>query len=322
MGFLKNRSKYKKLKPKYIDNSKSNFRINRSYKSPHFKLFYNGKYIYFKTQDSDDLRFNELICNEIAKQMHINCVEYNLAELKYYGINYKGLISNNFVKDNQSFVPCATFSLGANDGLCGVVRNLKKFEKQNKCVFDINKIEFDLFKIIVFDYLTCQSDRHDCNFGFIQDKGSYPPLLEVAPIFDSELSFGVTSKKNFKDIFSILNLNSRFTPYNFNNLNYNCIIGNENNILTREIIYYAKNKPLLLDYVKFVIRDFNTASLDKELKKKGIFVPKEKLELVGNIIDIKKRELLKTYISMLTPKKDNINTNKKANDNTKKYTLE
>lgn len=321
MGLLKNRSKYKKLKQKYIDNLRSDFRINRSYKSPHFKLFYNGKYIYFKTQESEDLRYNELICNEIAKRMKINCVEYDLAELKHDNITYKGLVSNNFVNNNQSFVACATYSFGANDGLCGIIRNLEKFKKQNECNLDTEEIEFDLFKMIVFDYLTCQSDRHDCNFGFILDNNGDIPTLKVAPLFDNELSFGFTSIKNFEDIFSIINLNLRFAPYNFNILNNNCIIGCENNELAREIILYAKDKPQLLDYVKFVIRDFNTINLGKSLQKKVVYIPNQKLQLVDNIIGIKKRELLQTYINILTPKRDKKNTYK-IDKNTKKYTLE
>lgn len=304
MGLLKNKTKYKRLNCKLIDNSKSDYHINRCFKSPHFKLFYNGKYIYFKTQPSIELCYNELICNEIAKQMKINCVEYNLAELTHNKVCYKGLISDNFINKNQSYIECANFSFRENDGLCGVLRNLDDYKLQKIYNFDRDEIELDLFKMIIFDFITCQSDRHDCNFGFIvENSNNGIPTIKVAPLFDNELSFGSTCKRDLTDMWSIINLNLRFTPYNYNRLNIECIMGGESYETAREIIYYAKNKPHLVEYVKSILREFDTQNLHANLQKKNVVIPKKKLDMACNIIREKKRELFRAYIDLLTPKK-------------------
>ena len=64
-----------------------------------------------------------------------------------------------------------------------------------------NRFESDLFKIIFFDYIIGNSDRHHSNFGFLVNKDQHYQNsdIELAPLYDNGSSLCAYIDKNVVD---------------------------------------------------------------------------------------------------------------------------
>lgn len=129
---------------------------------------------------------NELVCQELAKQVGIACAEYEPAHFK----GDKGLVSYDVTKDGETLI--SGNELCKRMGFYNCQNSLYQYKDVLKryCMLnfrtDANQVILDLYKIAVFDALTFQTDRHRNNVFFIKgEDGS----LRVSPLIDNELSF-------------------------------------------------------------------------------------------------------------------------------------
>lgn len=111
---------------------------------------------------------NELLCRELCKQVGIRCAEYELAEID--GI--KGLITYDFVGKNK-LVPLNHFVEINKQSECNLIGCVEAFDTyaEKGYRFDKKQAIIDLYKLIVFDTLTLQTDRHENNVNFLFEKG-------------------------------------------------------------------------------------------------------------------------------------------------------
>ena len=128
----------------------------------------------FKTYDGDKdfdvIRkqriINERLCYILAKQVGIPCAEYEPANID--GVN--GLITYDITNEDE------------------IIMTLKEWEIKNcfESIYEENFV-FDLLKMVVFDTLTMQSDRHNDNVHVIYNKKT--KSVRVSPLIDNEMAF-------------------------------------------------------------------------------------------------------------------------------------
>lgn len=153
----------------------------------------NGKGI-FKTFDSvynkkiKDVRLiNELLCQELLSFANIAHAKYEPAHLD----EEYGLISYNVLKPKQKLVTLAqylNFNRSLSSNLVDISIAFEHYEEKGY-VIDKEQVILDLYKIIVFDILTFQTDRHSHNINFIFDDNNLE--ICVAPLIDNEYAFGI-----------------------------------------------------------------------------------------------------------------------------------
>ena len=146
----------------------------------------------FKTFDGEykpelkEIRIiNELICASLASQMGIRHAEYEPASYN----EHTGLVTYNFLEINEKLLTLADF-LSIDDeyenNLLDIKNALKTYE-QVGYILDSDEILLNLYKILVFDALTLQTDRNNFNINFIINNATH--TLCLAPMFDNEFAF-------------------------------------------------------------------------------------------------------------------------------------
>ena len=126
--------------------------------------------------------FNEVIASTLANILGLNCTKYSL----FYDDGYPYCECEDFIKKGQDLITAHQIN-----------KILKKNNSDSaythfvKCAqyLGIKDVELFLDKLIVFDYIIANEDRHFNNFGFIRDASSLN-IISPAPIFDSGASFG------------------------------------------------------------------------------------------------------------------------------------
>ena len=246
----------------------------------------------FKTYDGDykkevrDLRIiNELICSCLAKQVDINSAIYEPAILN----NEYGVVTYNFLKANQKLLTLDNF-LQPGDTTPSLVNIADKIEIFQMMGYEISKSEiiFDLYKIMIFDALTLQSDRNAFNINFIFD--SNYNTITVAPMFDNEFAFSVENMCNL--YFNSDNLS-------FKDLICNHSIDSKNLEVTSEFTFNEKR------FGKQIIQLTNLAKsnedmkefLIKSIKKLNVNNAIEKVENMGIEITNEYKQYMKTIIN-------------------------
>ena len=142
--------------------------------------------------------FVELFVSFIAKKVGIDCIDTKLL------IDHKtkaiGVISPDFGKH-------ATYAcFGEQIGTCGAATTtddiIKNIENRIK---DTPNLELDkqaltnkLNKMICFDYLTKQSDRHNNNFAFVMKENKDKYVLDLAPMYDNGNAFFYKTKAFYR----------------------------------------------------------------------------------------------------------------------------
>lgn len=201
-AILKNNNKYtdniKLAKGVLLDNAKTAPRFytelgisTKTYGHSWF-LLPQGRAI-FKTFDSDyqeikTLRIiNELLCEELANQLNIKCAHYELATKD----KINGVVTYDITKMGQTLY--TAFDWFEKNDIQEFENEFKSFAlivnhcKENNINIDKNKFMIDLYKLMVFDILTVQGDRHLNNIFIIQDQNDNS--LKLAPLLDNEFAF-------------------------------------------------------------------------------------------------------------------------------------
>lgn len=200
-GILKNYPKFKVLKMANginLENVKF-VRRKKDVNAPSTSLKTYGNYWFklkkgnalFKTYDSDynseirELRIiNELICQNLAKQIGIPYAEYEPAHIG----NDTGLVTYNVVKNGEKLVSLAkflSFDLTLRNNLVDISTAVNYYRDLGYNVE--SSVLYDIYTYIVFDALTLQTDRNNYNVYFALNKETN--TFTVAPLFDSEYAF-------------------------------------------------------------------------------------------------------------------------------------
>ena len=159
------------------------------------KLFVvEGQTAIFKTFDSKILSNvkeerinNEILCYHLAKRLGMNVAKCDYAHYD----QYNGIISYNFLKENDKIVDGDTL-LGINDSVFLETNTyfnydltLPQFAELFGYKLDKKQIMFEIYQLLVFDFLTFQSDRNKGNVNFVISDNT----LSFAPLFDNEFAF-------------------------------------------------------------------------------------------------------------------------------------
>ncbi len=146
-----------------------NIRLFRDYNHKTFE--YNDRTYYYKRISSLDNMYNELICNELAKDYGIPCVEY---ELVSFGEQI-GLIS-------EEISNLHLLSEYLSDDECNLEDIWMFLESRFSDSELVYKLMSDLVNVFIFDVLIANNDRHIDNLGLIIDGDN----ISLSPIFDND----------------------------------------------------------------------------------------------------------------------------------------
>ena len=285
---IKNQNKFSKLK--CFDISKARTTNNNivpgisstTYGKKWFVLS-QGK-VLFKTFDGEQFRYvkkyriiNELMCYELAKMMGVKCARYEPAIkkendiIKTGAISFKVNTSNQVLKtlyDDNEDVTAETFS--------EIVELMKQRSKNDKILLDPD-FEFDLFKMVVFDILTLQQDRHLTNIHIIDDKKQNKRML--SPLIDNEMAFGVITLNqkaeerktdiNFSDIVESMNSSVFLIKYVKFTKNHNFTQ------TIKDAVIFARRKEKYMNFLKNAIKNFDVKLAIQQVEEKNIKISDE-----------------------------------------------
>lgn len=161
--------------------------------------------------------WGELLSEEVAKRLHIPCAEYRVVRLG----SWQGLITKDIINKNETLIlGSEIFQRFLNNNTASdTIQNIflalpKEILKENihekkKYIFTyLNNLEESSqiimnsnyltkeekenitsfqFKMLLFDLLTLEWDRHPNNWGILKTENGYIP----SPLFDNSTSFGL-----------------------------------------------------------------------------------------------------------------------------------
>ena len=219
-AIIKDKKRYKLIKfPKGMDltdckvekRSSNNLGVSTKRFGKNWFVTKRGKAL-FKNYDIDKtgLRIvNELLYDELAKQIGLPVAEYLPADYKSYPIEYllrvdkdqikkpdpeeivHGLVSIKVTKSNEQLFSGQQLldydSFWGAETLEDYMKALDIFEEGEGYYVDKRGIKSQFYKMMTLDYLTFMEDRHCMNVCFIKnDKDRY---LIAAPVIDNEMCF-------------------------------------------------------------------------------------------------------------------------------------
>ena len=161
---------------------------------------------------SDLNLYNEVICSKICEQLELDHVKYEFCEFQDLdGTTKNGVVSQNY-KEDPNWVEIngrgvhESYGLILYDNNFGVVPKVEKntvyaYIEQLKVRFESRKMTMspeteskltdELLTLSLFDFCTCQIDRHWGNVGWIHnntfDDAKFK--IKLVPIYDNECSF-------------------------------------------------------------------------------------------------------------------------------------
>lgn len=180
-----------------VDNSYSSYVSD--FLSPELTTFGNSRKMWYQnknTLDSYMLKFGtkennyqepyiEVIVSIIAQKLGIPNIECKLInKTMTNGQKKTACISKNFCTEDVEFIPAQL--LMVEPGLVGKNGMINYAKRHN--------LKQDLDKMIVLDYITCNSKRDMSNFGFLRDANTFKSI-GLAPIFSNGNSLWIDWKK-------------------------------------------------------------------------------------------------------------------------------
>lgn len=248
---------------------------------------------------------NELLCQELCHQVGIRCATYEPASLD----GVQGLVTYDFAGKDK-IVPLYKFIQivkGTDCSLLDCVNAIDEYQFQG---YDINKKQavVDLYKLIVFDMLTLQTDRNENNVNFLFSKDG---TIKVADLIDNEFAFcgelimqwlnnNESEEFTMSDIISQYVLQSKMFMVDGNGY-----VSTSNRVSQNleQITFYAKKHPALKKTLKYMLENIDTDKAFENIKAQGIEVNDEYQEYVHRIVDCTKNLILQ-YRHKRVPKED------------------
>ncbi len=139
-----------------------------------------GSSIYLKKSGTEGFRntgnepFSEVLATQLLTKLGYKHIKYNLENYKSETVSSCEIMTD---KDNMLIPLSSLLDININeiDKVREFCNNISK-----ECLEDFNKM-------IIFDYLTLNSDRHTNNIGFLANSKSYR-IKGLAPIYDNGAS--------------------------------------------------------------------------------------------------------------------------------------
>ena len=165
---------------------------------------YNGNVYYWK-YDQYSLVYNELIIEEISRDLQIPCVNYDLAKIG----NIKGVISKSYIIAGNKYISGSDLIHNRKDHhTLNDIKDALKVRYANNPQIEkiVDHIMNRLIQVYVLDILTAQTDRHPSNWGIVE---SADGSIDLQPIFDNERAHFMT----FTPYLDIVNLQLHITSW-------------------------------------------------------------------------------------------------------------
>ena len=219
---------------------------------------------------------NELISNRIAKQLGLSVAEYEPAQYQIF----EGLASYDYQKDGDRVVDAHKLLKMANsktENLVEFLEAVKIINQQGVYKIDVEKMESDLFKMIVFDSLTFQEDRGLQNILFLLNESN--KTIRMAPITDNEFAFGgfqgnvVFNEKGIDREYFLSN-HSHNILFTIKPMQYN---GTKSKYIksVMDIVEYASKRPKLKEFLKTALTTINYKQAIQSINETGNIVPND-----------------------------------------------
>lgn len=251
-----------------------------------------GKAI-FKTYDAPAFKsikeqrmYNELICYELCKRLGIACAVYEPAVKQ--GI--KGLVTYNVAEEDEVLITGdeflnRPFSLHSIEDYMNRIYEIDEYQLYK---IDIDETYKTLFKILVFDLLTLQTDRHNENLFFL--KNETKKTIRLAPLIDNEFAFGgkkiashkYTFTKNSQEFLESLATGSSFmlVKRGYFNLYEDTV---------KDAVALAERNPELKKILLEMLEKIDVNLAIFSLKAKGCILDAEYETFIENVVKSTKR---------------------------------
>lgn len=259
-----------------------------------------GKAI-FKSFDSEfgvdikDIRIvNELLCKQLCNQINLDCAEYEIASIN----NLTGLLSYDIVGNNR-LINLSEFIKVDKNARPNLIdcANCIDIYKNNGVNINKKEVIINLYKIILFDTLTLQTDRNARNINFIYDKKS--KTLTTAKLIDNEFAFCGERmvdwlENNYGEMLSM-----RDVLYEYSNLGKIFTFDSDYILTSKQfknnvenLIAYAKKYPDLQNVLDSTLNNLNVKDAFKKVEKTGIKINNDYKNYVLTLVENVKNELL------------------------------
>ncbi len=226
----------------------------------------------FKTYDGNMSKIrvlNELLYCNLAKRHGVKVAEYEAA----HNEKQVGLVSYNFVTKNKQLVSIQEMygKIVYDITYQGLIDHFNLIKSNT----DIDKLAFDLFKLMVLDSLTFQEDRHN-NLNFLYDRQN--KTYELAPVVDNELAFGGSTMCIALEQKELLGTSGFLFDHGQNMhffCNDECILVDYQKIYKKDveqIVLLAQTKPTYMEYLKQTLKHFDIKNSIREIEHLGYYI--------------------------------------------------
>lgn len=264
----------------------------------------------FKTYDNYNFKetskhriINELVCQEICKQIGLNCAKYEPATY----CNQTGLVSYNVINNPGDYIATSS-NLWRPEfksfGFYGFYKMLKYYQ-DNNYVVDVIKELIDIYKIMVFDSIVFQEDRHAGNVHFIVNFDTR--RIKLAPLIDNEMAFCTVTFNRFMNNEKIYTktdiLEDSFNiAYVINACKDKLIKQNNYSKNVENIVILAKKNKILKNILINYLNKIDIENAIQNVLKMGYKIPQEYQNFMKTLVQISKQE----YMEKLIKQKVNI----------------
>ena len=265
-----------------------------------FKSFNNcGVFVEYK----DVRNFNEVLCYELAKQIGVETAVYEPAHIDFK----KGVITYNVCGPDEDLENCLTyFNYKAKYSIKSILKGLD----DKKVNYDKKKMFLDLYKLLVFDTLTFQEDRHNSNIHFLinrQDKS-----VKLSPIIDNEFAFGLKIIGELNEIMdegSLYLYRDKFIEFHGNGVlffagqeDYKVPIAKRYQHNIKKIIMIAKNNDACKEFLNNALQNLDIVTALEKMKDYGYKLTDDYKNYLIDLIGLSK-ELFEENIQTLSNNK-------------------
>ena len=248
---------------------------------------------------------NEVLCCELAKQIGVETAIYEPARVN----GQNGVITYNVCGENETLINLIKYFDSQKHSIKSIMESLDA----KKIKYDKQKMFFDLYKMMVFDLLTFQEDRHNNNMHFIVNNSDNS--IRFSPLLDNEFAFGIKTMEDFYDDWSYCDLTKeKFLSRHGRNIIFFVGKGDytipaynryENNI--KKLIKISKKDEMCKNFLINALEKIDIHQALQTLKEYGYDISYDYKNYIIDLIDFAK-EMFGKYIKEDSDIKEEIET--------------
>lgn len=230
---------------------------------------------------------NELLCNELCKQIGLSCAEYELAT---YG-NANGVVSYDIAGENKLINLRQFLSVDkqAKPNLIDCAEVVDKYISAG-VKMDKQQTIISLYKIILFDTLTLQTDRNARNINFVFNKKE--KSMELAKLIDNEFAFCGERivdwiENNYGSLLTMHDITNEYSNlgkiFTFDGEYVNNSKQFKNNV--HNLIVYAKKYPELQKILNNTLLKIDIKTALKKVEQMGVVINSDYKQYVEKLVN-------------------------------------